>query len=454
MMQKMQALLASLELKVSDTILKQDEYSYSMTLCLLDYNWTVFGEGRTEEACRADACLSLITAIQHQQFPDHFYNSLRGREEYEDILYVYPDAVVRDIRKPIAQSLLYDMNTSLSHFENGYLDNKTVLNRWIEWNGSPKLAFVPFRSLRGNKTVMLPNRIIGKMCYPYNVASGRTYEEALAHALVKVIKKSVGDTLRGNQDSEDAASNEWRKRCPQLYMLLNDLEPSPAGEISKEKLSQLIDMCYTMSREVYVRDNSFLGIPSVCVYIPGITLVLKENLLQKERKPIANPDEALQNLSKRYADFCYRYNEHLMDIYENDDFLLHHIGGVTLNELTAAYHIYMGDNASSLNALYQAPHPCKRIQAIICELEMKKEGTSVCSRNWLLSMLFGKEFCTFIQKCWRNSDAFAHIFNNLVDEPLEERLKGVSFPYRVLSLLNRVKIIKREQAGCRKQRID
>ena len=53
MMQKMQALLVSLELKVSDTILKQDEYSYSMTLCLPDYNWTVFGEGRTEEACRA-----------------------------------------------------------------------------------------------------------------------------------------------------------------------------------------------------------------------------------------------------------------------------------------------------------------------------------------------------------------------------------------------------------------
>ena len=32
---------------------------------------------------------------------------------------------------------------------------------------------------------MLPYRIVNKLCYPHNVASGRTYEEALAYFLTK-----------------------------------------------------------------------------------------------------------------------------------------------------------------------------------------------------------------------------------------------------------------------------
>lgn len=441
MMKKMQSILTALKIKVEETILQQEEYSYSTKLVLPDYDWTIYGQGRTEEACRAEAYLNLITAIQHLQFPEHFYNSLRGREDSDDILYVYPDAKIRDIRKPILQSLLSDMEMSLSCFKDGYANTKTLLNHWIEWNGSPKFAFVPFYSLKGNKKVMLPYRIVNKLCYPYNVASGRTYEEALAHALIGEIKRCAGRILGCNpKDSADIVRDEWGQRCPELYMQLNSLEPSPTGEVSKEKLNQLIDMCYKIVHEVYVRDNSFLGIPSVCVYIPGVSPVMRENILQEERKLATyTDDEILRILSEHNNAFHNMYDFHLMEAYESESMAVEDFLSGSINELVAAYHIYRNDTGSALSTLYQEPRPSKHVRAIICELEMKKEGADIRSRNWMLTMLFGKDCSSFIQNYWRNRDAFAHFFNNIIDEPIEERLKGISFPYRILSLVNRVK---------------
>lgn len=41
------------------------------------------------------------------------------------------------------------------------------------------------------------------------------------------------------------------------------------------------EMMKKIAHEVYVRDNSFLGIPFVCVYIPGVSPVMRENILYR-----------------------------------------------------------------------------------------------------------------------------------------------------------------------------
>ena len=217
MMEKMQGILEALEIKVDETLFQDEEYTYTMKLEVVGYDWTVCGHGRSEEACRADAYLRLITDLQHLQLPQHLYDALRGRADYEDILCVYPDAEVRNIKRRFFSPLLNDMVYTFEHSEGYYPDRETLLNRWIEWNGSPMFAFVPFHSLTHTKQIMLPYRIVNKLCYPHNVASGRTYEEALAHALVKVIKKTIGEILGYNYTHpEDDLRDVCKDRCPKL----------------------------------------------------------------------------------------------------------------------------------------------------------------------------------------------------------------------------------------------
>ncbi len=441
MMQKIQDILVSLDIKVKETLLQQEEYLYMMTLEMIDYDWVEHGEGATEESCRADAYLRLITDMQHLQLPKHFYDALHGRADYEDILYVYPDAEVRNIKRRFFSPLLRDMENAFEHSESYYPDRETLLNRWIEWNGSPLFAFVPFHSLTHTKQIMLPYRIVNKLCYPHNVASGRTYEEALAYALVKVIKKTVGEILGYNYiHPGDDAWDVWKERCPQLYMLINDLRPEPTGNVSKEKLDKLIATSLTFTREIYVRDCSFLGIPSVSVYIPGASFVQRERFFQEERRLPSHADEVLHTLQQHYDEFCDIYSAALAESYPDDCSIEYaFFCSASPNELTAAYHLYLGDEASALSTLYQEPRPCKRIQAIICELEMKKEGVDISHRDSILKKLFSKAFCPIIQKCWRGGDTFARFFEQIMDEPIEERLKGLSFPYHVLSLLNRIR---------------
>ena len=437
MMQKIQEILVSLDIKVKETLLQQEEYSYMMTLEMTDYDWVEHGEGATEESCRADAYLKVITAILNLQFPEHLYASLYGREDYDDVFYVYPDVEVRDIREHLAESLLSDMYVCLCYSEGHDISMDMITNRWTEWNGGHKSAFVPFYSLKDDKQVMLPYRIINKMCYPYNVATGRTYEEALARALVMQIRKSVAEHLGCTQET---AWDEWRLRCPELYMLVNSFEPSPTGFVSEDSLSKLKEMCLAITEDVYVRDNSIGGIPSVCVYLPKVSPVMRENLFQvQKRKYVVDADDALPALSKYYGDFCNIYREALLGIYEEYPLSREVLCTASTNELTAAYHIYRGDTTSALSALYQDPNPCKHIRAIICELELKKESVAPCRRNRILTMLFGKDVCSFVQKYWRNAEIFVCLFDDIVDEPLEERLKGMTFPYRVLSLLKRVR---------------
>lgn len=438
MVKKIQDILVSLSLEVKEILQQHEELLYTMKLEMTDYDWVEHGEGATEDSCRADAYLKVITTILNLQFPEHLYASVYGREDYEYIFYVYPDAEVRDIREHLIEPLLSDMQTCLSYSEGYDINMNMVLNRWTEWNGGHKSAFVPFYSLKDDKQVMLPYRIINKMCYPYNVATGRTYEEALARALVMQIRKSVAEHLGCAQET---AWDEWRLRCPALYMLVNSFEPSPTGFVSEDFLRKLKEMCLAITEDVYVRDNSIEGVPSVCVYLPQVSPVMRENLFQEQkRKYVVDADDASPALSKYYGDFYDIYREALLGIYE--DYPLSHevLCTASTNELTAAYHIYRGDMASALSVLYQESNPCKHVQAIICELELRKEHVAPYKRNILLTMLFGKDVCDFIQKYWRNnSETFACFFDNIVDEPLEERLKRPTFPHRLLCLMNRAR---------------
>ena len=210
--------------------------------------------------------------------------------------------------------------------------------------------------------------------------------------------------------------------------------------MSQKTLDKLIATCLTFAREIYVRDCSFLGIPSVSVYIPGASFVQRERFFQEERRLPSHADEVLHTLQQHYNEFCNIYCDALAESDLGDCSIEYaSFCSASPNELTSAYHLYLCDEASALSTLYQESRPCKRIQAIICELEMKKEGVDISHRDSILKKLFGKPFCPFIQKYWRGGDTFARFFEQVMDEPVEERLKGVSFPYHVLSLLNRVR---------------
>lgn len=326
---------------------------------------------------------------------------------------------------------------------------KRYLNIWVECEN--RLSYVPFYSVKMRKNINLSHRVVTHLCYPNGVATSETYEEALSTALIGEIKRHFERTFAMMPTSNEADSwRKWGCQCPRLYKEYQKIEASNGKWATKEGISRLIKICLTFAPDVYIRDNGYLGIPSVCVYLPGITPIFREDVFPLGMQIPYKKEEVLYAVPEYNAAFWSTYSYELMDLYEEKySLIFNDFSCGSYKELLAAFYMYMGDAISALNELYEEPNPDEHIRAIICELEMKVQGVAKNKRDTILKLFFGKKYVQFIKKNWRDRLAHSRLFERIISNTLGKDIENVENLERYHTLILNIRdMMKRYRKSC------
>lgn len=452
MTEQIQDIIASLGIEIIESSAPNEDNSYTTQLELKGYDWTVCGYGQTSDISRSDAYLRLITDLQHLNFPAHVYSILNRRYSF-DLNFCYPDAHNGHIRKrPIQEPLLQDITTAIREKEGEEYDLREIkryLNNWADCENY--LSYVPFYSVKMRKSINLSHRVVTHLCYPNGVATADTYEEALSTALIGEIKRYFERAFAMLPTSNEAdAWRKWGCQCPELYKEYKKIETPNGKWASKEGIARLIKICLTFAPDVYIRDNGYLGIPSVCVYLPGITPIFREDIFPQGMQMPYKKEEILYAVPEYNVAFWSTYSYELMDLYEEKySLIFSDFSCGSYKELLAAFHVYIGDTISALNELYEEPNPDEHIRAIICELEMKVQGVEISKRNTILKLFFGKKYIQFIQKNWRDRFVHSRLFELIISNTLGKDIESAENLHRYRTLVLNIRdMMKRYRKSC------
>lgn len=233
----------------------------------------------------------------------------------------------------------------------------------------------------------------------------------------------------------------------------------------KECAACLIDKCLSLAPDVYIREQNFLGLPSVRVYVPGLSPVYAVKSLGKEHQLSKYAAKAINNL-REYADnIPAQYKMELIDYFSGDYQFIHAERlGISVPLLVAALYLELGDLALAeyrsieiepgitaydspvhlaLQSLYKEPSPSKDIEVVICELEMQEEGIPLPDRDRILDLFFGPECKMYISDNWRNGKILARLLE--LSTPREEQGMPCGFirmkqSHKLKSLLFKLKV--------------
>ena len=233
----------------------------------------------------------------------------------------------------------------------------------------------------------------------------------------------------------------------------------------KECVMCLIDKCLSLAPDVYIRQQSFLGLPSVRVYLPGISPAHRFNALGKEGQLSKYATKAINNLQEYADNIPEQYKMELIDYFSGDyqDDYAERLG-IPVPLLVAALYLELGDTTLAeyrsieiepgitaydspvhfaLQSLYKAPSPSKEIKAVICELEMQEEGIPLPDRDRILDLFFGSECKMYISDNWRNGKILARLLEH--GTPKEEQGMPCGFrrmkqQHKLESLLFKLKV--------------
>lgn len=178
---------------------------------------------------------------------------------------------------------------------------------------------------------------------------------------------------------------------------------------NKKGTSQLIEKCLSISSDVYIRDNSYLGFNAYCIYVPKISVVNKVETVGKNAY-----------IEKKLWNICNKLN-----LYANSltietkkqliKFLSHDHKNIEFkmkeNIILASLYLDTGDIKSAINELYKENKPTAYIKCLIRELELRKDGVNVCDRDNVLKMFFDKKTCLYVTMNWRNKNTLPLLFN-------------------------------------------
>lgn len=452
MTEQIQDIIASLGIEIIESSVPNEDNSYTTQLELKGYDWTVCGYGQTSDISRVDAYLKLITDLQHLNLPAHIYSILNRRYTFY-LNRCYPDANIGLVlRRPIQEPLLQDISTAIREKEGEEYDLREIkryLNNWVD--GENRLSYVPFYSVKRRKNINLSHRVVAHLCYPHGVATAETYEEALSKALIGEIKRHFERTFAMMPTSNEADSwRKWGCQCPRLYKEYQNIEASNGKWATKEGISRLIKICLTFAPDVYIRDNGYLGIPSVCVYLLGITPIFREDIFPLGMQIPYKKEEVLYAVPEYNVAFWSRYSYELMDLYEEKySLIFNDFSCGSYKELLAAFHVYTGDTTSALNELYEEPNPDEHIRAIICELEMKEQGVAMNKRDTILKLFFGKKYVQFIKKNWRDRFVHSRLFERIISNTLGKDIESVENLERYHTLMLNIRdMMKRNRQSC------
>ena len=210
---------------------------------------------------------------------------------------------------------------------------------------------------------------------------------------------------------------------------------------NKNGVKWLINKCLSIAPDIYIRNHSYLGFPTVRVYIPGLSPVYMFNPLGKH-KQLSKYSASVINDLRDYADSMPdSYKMELINYFSGDYHSIYEERlGVSVHVLIAALYLDLGDRGLAsytsdevepgivvsdnpvhlaLQSLYKEKSPSKFIQAVICELEMLEDCISEQDRDRILDLFFGLKYRMYVSINWRGNNIVSGLFEPF--KPKEER---------------------------------
>lgn len=210
---------------------------------------------------------------------------------------------------------------------------------------------------------------------------------------------------------------------------------------NKNGVKLLINKCLSIAPDIYIRNHSYLGFPTVRVYIPGLSPVYMFNPLGKH-KQLSKYCASVINDLRDYADSMPdSYKMELINYFSGDYHSIYEERlGVSAHVLIAALYLDLGDRGLAsytydevesgilvsdnsvhlaLQSLYKEKSPSKFIQAVICELEMLEDCISEQDRDRILDIFFGLKYRMYVSINWRGNNIVSGLFEPF--KPKEER---------------------------------
>lgn len=224
---------------------------------------------------------------------------------------------------------------------------------------------------------------------------------------------------------------------------------------NKNGVKWLIDKCLSIAPDIYIRNHSYLGFPTVRVYIPGVSPVYMFNPLGKT-KQLSKYSASVINDLRDYAESMPNfYKMELINYFSGDHHSIYEERlGVSVHVLIAGLYLDLGgrgiasytskriepgivvsDNPVhlALQSLYKEKSPSKFIQAVICELEMLEDCISERDRDRILDLFFGLKYRMYVSINWRGDNIVSGLF-----EPFKSKEERGGFNAKKISLTNHI----------------
>ena len=188
-------------------------------------HWRTEGKGTTAEFCEASAYGEAMEHIcTHYAFDISTVSQkakmYRGFSRYPDEE-EYP---VEEIEN-VAPVILEEMEEPFCRLNRRIPEKEEILSLWKKILKSDVTSFVPFYHVNEDKTVLLPDAVLAKLCGTNGGASGNTPEEAIGHALDEIVERWCKYEIYINHLTPPEVPDSYLKeRCPELYQLKADIE--------------------------------------------------------------------------------------------------------------------------------------------------------------------------------------------------------------------------------------
>lgn len=224
---------------------------------------------------------------------------------------------------------------------------------------------------------------------------------------------------------------------------------------NKNGVKWLIDKCLSIAPDVYIRNHSYLGFPTVRVYIPGVSPVYMFNPLGKTKQLSKYSVSVINNLSDYAESMPNFYKMELINYFSGDHHSIYEERlGVSVHVLIAALYLDLGDRGLAsytsnevepgivvsgnpvhlaLQSLYKEKSPSKFIQAVICELEMLEDCISERDRDRILDLFFGLKYRMYVSINWRGNNIVSGLF-----EPFKPKEERGGFNAKKFSITNHI----------------
>lgn len=211
---------------------------------------------------------------------------------------------------------------------------------------------------------------------------------------------------------------------------------------NKKGVEFLLSLCLSLAPDVYIRDNSFLGFPSVRIYVPGMSPVYKFNPLSANNGGLSRKMRNIIYSFPLYAESISKSEKlELIKIFTNDYHSIYsEMLGVSVPVLLGTLYYDVGDIQNAIRWLHKELKPSKFIMAAIRELEMQEDNISIVDRDRMLSLFFGDKFKTYIAINWRGANATIGLFDPFrVSKLRGVKLDNTQLIEKITSLYNKLK---------------